>query len=95
VSRIVAVISSSPATRSGGPTGDDYWLAKYASSVPVPARLGFQRVNTQLVLSWTNPVFHLQAAPRLTATFTNVPGASSPYTNTASGPQQFFRLSSQ
>jgi hypothetical protein len=34
----------------------------------------------------------LQSAPQLTATFTNIPGAACPYTNSIVGPQQFFRL---
>ena len=36
--------------------------------------------------------FALQTAPDLSATFTNLPGATSPYTNPATAPQQFFRL---
>jgi hypothetical protein len=51
-----------------------------------------QRLNSQLVLTWTNAGFSLQTAPALTATFTNLPGATSPYTNPATAPQQFFRL---
>src|SRR5437773_9975608 len=44
---------------------------KYSSSVP-PPRLDFQKLNNQLVLSWTNAGFNLQAAPALTSTFTNI-----------------------
>jgi hypothetical protein len=33
-------------------------------------------------------------APAITGTFTNVPGATSPYTNVITGGQQFFRLKS-
>jgi len=44
------------------------------------------------VLSWNDPVFQLQAGPTATGQFTNVIGAASPYTNTVTGSQQFFRL---
>src|SRR6185295_17856390 len=64
---------------------------KYSSSVP-PPRLDFQMLNNQLVLSWTNAGFNLQTAPALTGRFTNLPGATSPYTNSFAALQQFFRL---
>src|SRR5882724_9729009 len=40
----------------------------------------------------TNAGFNLQSAPAVTGTFTNLSGATSPYTNVTTGPQQFFRL---
>lgn len=51
-----------------------------------------QRLSNKLVLNWTNAGFSLQAAPDISATFTNVPSASSPYTNPATAPREFFRL---
>ena len=77
---------------SSGPNGyADYVTIKYSSSVPLP-RLDFQLLNNQLVLSWTNAGFTLQSAPAVTGTFTNLPGATSPYTNVTTSAQQFFRL---
>jgi hypothetical protein len=70
---------------------DDYVTIKYSSSIPAP-HLDFQTLNNQLVLSWTNANFTLQSAPGLSATFTNLPGATSPYTNPTTASQQFFRL---
>jgi outer membrane protein assembly factor BamB len=64
---------------------------KYSSSIP-PPRLDFQLLNNQLVLSWTNAGFNLQSAPAVTGPFTNLPVATSPYTNPLTAPQQFFRL---
>lgn len=43
--------------------------------------------SNQLVLSWTNANFTLQSAPAITGTFTNLPAATSPYTNALTGPQ--------
>lgn len=56
--------------------------------------LNIQRVNNHAVLSWQSPGYALQSAPFPTATFTNVPDATSPYTNSASHTQQYFRLKS-
>jgi hypothetical protein len=79
---------------SNGST-NEFVTIKYSSSAPsAPVRLDFQRLNNQLVLSWTNASFALQSAPTVTATFTNIPGATSPYTNSLTGPQQYFRLRS-
>lgn len=68
-------------------------------SVMPPIPLNFQRLNNALVLTWTNANFWLQSAPTVNGPytivtmdpFTNGP-ATSPYTNTLSGPQKFFRL---
>jgi hypothetical protein len=70
----------------------DYATIKYSSSILPPPHLDFQNLNNQLVLSWTNSAFSLQSAPSVSGTFTNVPGAASPYTNAITGAQQFFRL---
>ena len=67
-----------------------YVTIKY--SVPRPIPLTLQLLDNQLVLSWTNAAFHLQCAPTITAPFTNMPGATSPYTNFMTGAQSFFRL---
>jgi len=70
----------------------DYATVKYSSSW-LPS-LAIRSINHQVVLSWTNAGFDLQSAPAVTGTFTNIPGASSPYTNPMSGREQFFRLRS-
>jgi hypothetical protein len=56
------------------------------------APLTIQQLGTNVLLNWTNAGFSLQAAPAVTGTFTNIPGATSPYTNPIVGSQQFFRL---
>jgi len=70
---------------------DDYVTIKYAAIV-LPIPLDFQTLNDQLVLSWTNPVFSLQSAPIINGNYTNIPGATSPYTNSITGSQRYFRL---
>ena len=48
--------------------------------------------GNNVVLTWTNAAFSLQAGPSPAGPFTNVPGATSPYTAPKSGNQRFFRL---
>jgi len=76
---------------SSGTAVSDFVTIKYSSSVP-PPRLDFQLLNNQLVLNWTNAGFNLQSAPVVTGPFTNLPAATSPYTNPLTALQQFFRL---
>ncbi len=63
---------------------------RLAGVSPVPLQL--QLIGTNAVLTWTNSSFGLQAAARLTGVFTNVPGATSPYTNPIADPERYFRL---
>jgi hypothetical protein len=75
-----------------GPPGQTL-LIKYASAnLNPPQVLTMQRYDSEIVLSWSNTAFGLQSAPAITGTFTNVPGAISPYTNPITGGQRFFRL---
>jgi hypothetical protein len=75
---------------SSAATGPDFVTIKYSSSLDPYLRI--QNVETQAVLTWFNPGFSLQSAPSATGTFTNIAGATSPYTNPVTSPQQFFRL---
>jgi len=63
-----------------------------SNDVPPPVHPDFQKLNNQLVLSWTNANFTLQTAPALTGPFTNVPAATSSYANPLTVTEQFFRL---
>jgi uncharacterized repeat protein (TIGR03803 family) len=61
-----------------------------AGVAPIP--LLVETLDNAIVLRWTNATFALQAAPLVAGIYTNVPGATSPYTNALSGQGQFFRL---
>ena len=74
----------------GGDSNLDFVTIKY--SIARPVALEIQSLNGQAVLTWTNAAFGLQSAPTITGTFTNLPTATSPYTNPITGGQQFFRL---
>jgi len=75
---------------TGNGTGGGVTL-KYASSLPAPG-LGFQWLNNQLIISWSGSCA-LQSSPNVTGPYLDILGATSPYTNSPGGPQQFFRLS--
>jgi hypothetical protein len=64
----------------------------FTSVTPPPIPLSIERIGNNIVLSWSNPAFALQAAPEVTGVYTNVPGATSPFTNSISGSQLYFRL---
>jgi uncharacterized repeat protein (TIGR03803 family) len=76
------------ATLYGGASGAGTVFALSLGSIP----LKIQMSGTNTVLTWGNPAFFLQAAPTVTGTYTNIPNATSPYTNIITGSQQFFRL---
>ncbi len=68
----------------------DIATVKYTGVQPPPMKI--QKAGNGTVLSWDNSTFILQAAPSIGGSFTNIPGAITPYTNTPSGPSRFFRL---
>jgi uncharacterized delta-60 repeat protein len=57
--------------------------------------LYIKKTGNLMVLSWTNaPGFSLQSAPSSSGSYTTLSGATSPYTNSISGSQKYFRLKS-
>jgi uncharacterized delta-60 repeat protein len=77
---------------TGSGTSDDYAAVRYAGPTLSPIPLALQRSGNQLMLSWTNPVFRLQSSAAPNAVYTYVPGAVSPFTNSITGGQKYFRL---
>jgi hypothetical protein len=57
---------------------------------PIP--LGITRSGSNIILTWSNPVFSLTSATSVGGPYTTINGATSPYTNAISGGQQYFRL---
>jgi hypothetical protein len=68
----------------------DFLTLKYSSSAQ--SYLHIQEINGKVVMNWAIEGFVLQAAPAVTSIFTNIPGATSPYTNAIIGAQCYFRL---
>jgi uncharacterized repeat protein (TIGR03803 family) len=74
----------------GGMSWGDVFALTLLNPIPIP--LNLQADGGNVVLTWGNPAFSLQAAPTVSGVWTNVPGAASPCTNAMTGPQMFFRL---
>jgi len=79
-------------TEAGGLSGDGTVFSLGLSSALAPIPLNITNINRAVVLSWSDPAFFLQASTLVTGVYTNVPGATSPYTNTFSEATKFFRL---
>jgi uncharacterized repeat protein (TIGR03803 family) len=79
-------------TEAGGLSGQGTVFSLALSSVVTPIPLSIRGIGSAVVLTWGNPVFALQAAPLVTGSYTNIPGAASPYTNAITDPMKFFRL---
>jgi len=77
-------------TERGGSSGNG---TVFSLSLPLP-QLTIIRSGLNVILTWpTNAAgFTLQSAPAITGTFTNILGATNPYTNPITGAQKFFRL---
>lgn len=61
-------------------------------SAPSTSSLQISQAGANVVLTWSDSTFALQAAPLVTGSYTNISGATSPYTNAISGSQQYYRL---
>jgi hypothetical protein len=67
-------------------------LVEVVDGALAPIPLNITAAGSDVTLTWANSAFSLQAAPSVTGTYTNVPGATSPYTIPASGAARYFRL---
>jgi uncharacterized repeat protein (TIGR03803 family) len=74
----------------GGNSGGGTVFALTLEMIPIPLRV--QAIKNAIVLGWDDTTFFLQASPTTDGVYTNVPSASSPYTNAIAGPGMFFRL---
>jgi uncharacterized repeat protein (TIGR03803 family) len=68
--------------------GTVYRFSISSGSIP----LSYHLSSTNIILTWSSAAFTLQSSPEVTGTYTNVPGATSPYTNPVAGNRKFFRL---
>jgi Concanavalin A-like lectin/glucanases superfamily len=64
-----------------------------SNTIVLPITLTIRTVGDQVILNW--PEGTLQSASKVTGPYSNVSGATPPYTNTVSGSQQFYRVQTQ
>ncbi|TSA41913.1 MAG: hypothetical protein D4R57_00060 [Verrucomicrobiales bacterium] len=62
------------------------------SPTPGPIVLNIQQSGANVVLTWTNAAYSLQASPSVSGTYTNIPSATTGYSTSVSGEQRYFRL---
>ena len=67
-------------------------LADVATIPALSQTLTSQVINGELVLSWSAPLFALQSASVVSGPYLTIPGATSPYTNSLTGSEKYFRL---
>jgi hypothetical protein len=78
-------------TQWGG-TGGFAYQRTTAPVVVTPTLLEVRLLPGGVVLSWTNSAFSLQSATNVAGPFLTISGATSPFTNSTSGQQCYFRL---
>jgi hypothetical protein len=85
-------IRSASAALSADTFEIDRFKVEVVTATPNPIPLNITSSGGNVTLTWTDPSFVLQAAPTVRGTYTNVPGATSPFTTSATGAAKFFRL---
>jgi hypothetical protein len=83
--QLISVSGNAPRLLMAGTTG------AYELAFPRPD-LRIARSGSTVILSWTNSTYALQACSTTTGTFTNIPSATSPYTNSLLSSRRFYRL---
>jgi hypothetical protein len=66
----------------------------YAVAINAPVTINLQATNGQTVLTWSGAYASavLESAPSLAGPWTPIPGATSPYTVSTTGVDQFYRV---
>lgn len=62
------------------------------AAAPTQPALGITQAADTLVLTWTDATFNLQSATNVIGPYTTITNAVSPFTNSISGAQEYFRL---
>ncbi len=85
-----AIINYSVADGLGGVSSSTITV-NVGSLTPIPVNA--EASGHSLIMTWANPAFGLQFATNILGPYTNIPGATSPYTNTiGTNAAGFFRL---
>jgi hypothetical protein len=68
--------------------------AAFAAKLPgvglLPVTVEFEKAGSDLILKWSEGI--LQAARDPAGTYTDIPGATSPHTNSMTDDRKFFRV---
>jgi hypothetical protein len=90
----IAALSNATGSGSRDTFGMDNFVLNYslAATTATAVPLFLQTDGKNAVLTWNDSAFSLQASPSVDGTYTNVSGATSPFTNAPDAPTKFFRL---
>ncbi|MDQ6631595.1 MAG: hypothetical protein M3Y82_07535, partial [Verrucomicrobiota bacterium] len=84
---VVEVMNSTSCTTASNPA------ILTVGSVVSPSSLTITKnPNNTVTITWSTPSSTLQSAPVVTGPYTDVPGATSPYTTSSASGQAFYRL---
>jgi uncharacterized repeat protein (TIGR03803 family) len=79
-----------------GDFATDYGTVFALKNVPgLSISLGISLNSNKVTITWSSTAFSLQSSTNVRGVYTNITGATSPYTNTITGKAQFFRLQEQ
>jgi uncharacterized delta-60 repeat protein len=70
-----------------------YVARLFGSPIVIVPSLSIEKAGNKVLLRWTNGPLSLQSAPFVTGPYSNLSGATSPYTNEITGAQRYFLLS--
>lgn len=88
----IAALSASALTSTRDTFGIDNFTLTFDALPTTSIPLSIRVEGNNAVLTWNDPAFTLQAAPEMAGAYTNIPGATSPFTNALDDPAKFFRL---
>jgi hypothetical protein len=88
----VATLAASTGGGSRDTFGLDNFRLAFDGGSGAEDALQAEHVGNSLILTWDDPSFGLQSAATAAGTFTNVTGASSPYTTSMNSERAYFRL---
>lgn len=90
---LAASINQTLSLHTGGSAGDQLTLTRIDYSAAGPVTLAIQKSGGNVVLTW--PSGTLQSSTNATAFYSDIAGATSPYTDGITGGQKFFRVKVQ
>lgn len=88
----IAALSAATDSGSRDTFGIDNFILNYAGVAPANVPLFIKTSGGNIVLTWSDSSFALQAATAASGSYSNISGATSPFTNALDAPAKFFRL---
>jgi hypothetical protein len=88
----IAALTAATGSGNRDTFGIDNFVLNYAGASAGAVSLSIHADSGNAVLTWNDPSYALQAAPAVIGDYTNITGATSPFTNSMDGAARFYRL---